>query len=56
MNILRKKLPKYLQIQKKSLPLHPHLRNNGSCKYDKEFTVKELDVCCGLSFKQMQSS
>ena len=27
-----KKIGKCLQIQKKSLPLHPHLRNNGSCK------------------------
>ena len=27
-----KKIGKCLQIQKKSLPLHPHLRNNGSYK------------------------
>ena len=26
------KIGKCLQIQKKSIPLHPHLRNNGSCK------------------------
>jgi hypothetical protein len=26
------KIGKCLQIQKKSLPLHPHLRNNGSYK------------------------
>lgn len=37
---LRKKMGKYLQVRKKSLPLHPHLRNKRSCK-GLRFTIKE---------------
>ena len=32
---MTKKLWKYLQIKKKSLPLHPHLRNNTSKQHRK---------------------
>lgn len=32
-HFFQKNMRKYLQVQKKSLPLHPHLRNRGSSKY-----------------------
>ncbi len=52
----RKKMGKYLQVRKKSLPLHPHLRNKRSYK-GLRFTIKEPNSDVKRKkFQKMQSS
>lgn len=47
-------MPKYLQVRKKSLPLHPHLRNNGSYKYNEGFAIRGSELAVRLNFSEMQ--